>query len=434
MVERKLSLTEATALGVGLMIGASIFSIFGVGVSIAKNWLPVSFIVSAFFALCVVISYAALSKYIISNAGPMAFIFRAFGDNVWTGTLSIVYWLSYVVSISLFAKGFSGYFVPLFKLPDTKSVHLFVEILFIVFFMMLNFFGAKAVGKFETWIVLIKISILLLFITVGFLHLHVNYLTKNYSVDPLGNIIIASAVFFISYMGFGLITNASENIRYPKKNVPRAMLLSLGIVTLIYLGVAIAAVGNLSLSDLIKAKDNALAVAAYPTLGNFGFFLISIGALFSISSAMNATLFGGANVSYSLARRGDLPKFFDRKVWFNSKEGLYITAMLGIIFVSIFNIEGIATITSAASLLVYLFVILSHYKLRNLVGGNGFFILVRFFILLFTFFVILNYQIMSDIDAFYGVVISVLSCFVLEVIYRLVVQRRFKVRALTHRQ
>lgn len=64
----------------------------------------------------------------------------------------------------------------------------------------------------------------------------------------------------------------------------------------------------------MQAKENALAKAAEPFLGQFGFILISIGALFSLSSALNATIFGGANIAYSLARDGELPKNFERKL------------------------------------------------------------------------------------------------------------------------
>jgi amino acid transporter len=69
----------------------------------------------------------------------------------------------------------------------------------------------------------------------------------------------------------------------------------------------------LPLPDIIKAQENALAIAAKPFLGNFGFILVTFGALFSISSALNATIFGGANIAYSLAKDGELPKFFERK-------------------------------------------------------------------------------------------------------------------------
>jgi amino acid transporter len=106
----------------------------------------------------------------------------------------------------------------------------------------------------------------------------------------------------------------------PQKNVPKAIYYSIGIV------------GNLPIKTLIAAQDNALAIAAKPSLGTFGFILISVGALFSISSALNATLYVGANIVYSLAKEGELPEVFERKVWFKSTEGLYITTALGIIF------------------------------------------------------------------------------------------------------
>ena len=118
-------------------------------------------------------------------------------------------------------------------------------------------------------------------------------------------------------MGFGLITNASENIDNPSVNVPRAVYISIFMVILIYVSVSIVAIGNLSIPAIIKAQDNALAVAAQPFLGQAGFALLSFGALFSIASALNATLYGGANIAYSLAKDGELPDFSNAKSGLN---------------------------------------------------------------------------------------------------------------------
>ncbi len=145
----------------------------------------------------------------------------------------------------------------------------------------------------------------------------------------------------------------SENMENPQKNVPRAIIISIIIVSFIYVSVALVAVGNLSLKALIASGDNALAVAAKPFLGNFGFLLISIGALFSISSALNATLYGGGNTAYSFAKEGELPKFFERKKWFGTTEGLYITAGLGMLFALLFDIGGVAVITSSVFTVIY---------------------------------------------------------------------------------
>ena len=126
------------------------------------------------------------------------------------------------------------------------------------------------------------------------------------------------------------------------KVFPRAIFLSIGIVMVVYAAVAVTVIGNLPIPQLISAKDYALAQAAQPFLGTIGFKIIAIAALFSTASGINATLYGGANVSYALARDGQLPSVFERKVWGRGTEGLFITAGLTIVFANVFDLSGIA--------------------------------------------------------------------------------------------
>ncbi len=372
MHKGRISLIEAIAMAVGTMIGASIFSIFGVGVQIAGRDLPWAFVVSGIYAAMVAYSYGKMGSQIVSNAGPIAFILKGIGDSPLTGSLSILMWLSFVVSISLFASGFAGYFMPLIGL-SAPVLKMGVEVGIIALFGSLNYFGgSKAVGKAEFWIVLVKLSVLGVFIVAGFTVLHPSFLKPDASPAGLNGILAASIIFFLSYMGFGLVTNASENMEDPKKNVPRAIYISIIIVMIIYVGVSVAAVGSLPIADLQKYGENALAVAAEPALGRFGFLLLSIGALFSISSALNATLYGGANVAYALMKDGELPlpEEYERKEWFGEHLGLYLTGMLGMLFVLFFNIEEIASITSLIMTIIYIFVLYSHLLLADEVGGN----------------------------------------------------------------
>jgi amino acid transporter len=234
-------------------------------------------------------------------------------------------------------------------------------------------------------------------------------------------------------MGFGLVTNASENIEHPERNVPRAIYLSILIVTVVYVSVAVVAVGNLPLADLIRARDYALAEAAKPFLGKLGYLLVSFGALFSISSALNATLYGGANIAYALARDGQLPRSFERKVWFGGSEGLYLTAGLGMILAIVFNLNGIASITSAVFMVIYLFVLSSHYRLAEKFGGNRVFILFAIVMVSIVFFILMLYQWHTNRFAFIGTWIVFLASVILEVVYRAVTHRglgRRDVRAL----
>ncbi len=372
MRKGKISLVEAIAMAVGTMIGASIFSIFGVGVQIAGRDLPWAFVVSGIYAAMVAYSYGKMGSKIVSNAGPIAFILKGLGDSPLVGTLSILMWLSFVVSISLFASGFAGYFLPLIGL-SAPVVKMGVEVLVIALFGSLNYFGgAKAVGKAEFWIVLVKLTVLGVFIVAGFTVLHPGYLKPDASPTGLNGVLAASIIFFLSYMGFGLVTNASENMKDPQRNVPRAIYISIVIVMIVYIGVSVAAVGALPMGELQKFGENALAVAAEPALGQFGFLLLSIGALFSISSALNATLYGGANVAYALMKDGELPlpEEYSRKEWFSEHLGLYLTAVLGMVFALFFDIGEIASMTSLIMTVIYIFVLYAHLLLAEEVGGH----------------------------------------------------------------
>ncbi len=421
---KKLSLVEVISMAVGTMIGASIFSIFGLGAKIAGHNLPEAFILSGIYALAVAYSYAHLGGRIISNAGPIAFIIKGVGDGVITGALSILMWFTYVISIALFAKGFAGYLLPLIHISNTALNTGIVEVGIIGFFTALNFFGSKAVGKAEFYIVLIKISILLVFILGGIMYIKPGLIKPDFDAIHLKGLLNASVIFFLSYMGFGLITNASENIKNPQKNIPRAIYWSIFIVMIIYILISLVTIGNLPLPEIIKAEENALAIAAKPFLGIFGFLLISIGALFSISSALNATIFGGANVAYSLAKDGELPEIFERKVWFKSIEGLYITAGLGLFFALFFDLNAIASITSIIFTTIYIFVLISHLKLYKNYGGNKILILFNLIVLIAVFCSILVYQWNTNKGAFVTSIITFTAAVLLEYVYRKYKQRK----------
>ncbi|WP_051654193.1 APC family permease [Persephonella sp. KM09-Lau-8] len=422
---QKLGLWEAVSMAVGTMIGAGIFSILGVGAQICHSNLYIAFAIAAAVSFSVAYSYTKLGSVYISNAGPIEFILRGIGDNAITGTLSILMWFSYVVSISLFAKAFAGYFLALFHLPLTPLLISIVEVLIVAFFTALNFFGSKAVGKAEFWIVLIKLSILLSFVVLGIWSIKPEFLKPIFTPKEMINTFSAAAVLFLTYMGFGLITNASENIENPKETVPKAIYLSILIVAFVYISVAITALGNLGVEGLIKAKEYALAEAAKPFLGEIGFTLVAIGALFSTSSAINATLYGGANVAYVLAKKGHLPEIFERKVWFQEPEGLYITAVLSVLFALFFDLNGISSLISFVFLIIYLFVIFSHYRLLGEVEGKKGWVILNFIVIFTVFVILIIYQWKTQKDSFYTSFGILIFSFLFEYFYRQITRRKF---------
>ena len=427
---KKMGLWSAVSLAVGTMIGASIFSIFGLGARLAGQNLPWVFLISGGLAFLIAYSYAILGRRIISGAGPVEFILRAFGDGIVTGALSFLFWLTYVISIALFAKGFAGYLIPLLHLPASSLVQNSVEAGVVLAFMTLGLLGSSSVGRAEMFIVLVKLGILGIFIALGLSTIQPSRLEPEVTGDALWGSFTAVSVFFLSYMGFGLVTNASEHLRNASRNVPRAIYLSIIIVVVVYVMVSAVAVGNLPVTDLIRAQDNALAVAAQPFLGETGFLLISIGALFSISSALNATLYGGANVAFALARDGELPQVFERKLWFGSYLGLYLTAALGIVFAISFNIGNIASLTSSVFMTLYLFVFASHWRLRHEYGGNGLIIGIGAAGVTVVFIGLMIHQWQTSRPGFYTVWAMLAGSVLAEWLYRNRTGRQFVQRAL----
>ena len=419
MGKAKLTFWQAVALAVGTMIGASIFSIFGEGVKVAGNGLPIAFFISGIYALMVAYSYAHMGSKLISNAGPIAFIERGFGSSPVVGSLSILMWFSYVISIALFSISFAGYFLPLIHL-NYPLAYTTVEVLVVALFGALNYFGGtRAVGRFEFWIVLTKVLILLVFIVAGLWVLHPEYLKPHPSPEYFKGILTASVVFFLSYMGFGLITNVSENVVNPSKTIPRAIYASIFIVMTIYVLVSIAALGALPAEEIEKYAENALAVAARPALGNFGFFLLSLGALVSIISALNATIYTGANAAYALMKEGFIPfpEKLVRKEWMSEHTGLYLTCSLGLLFTLFFNVTSVASMISLITTVLYLGVILSHLRLCEEVGGQRGIIFFNLIVITFVAVEILIYQYRMSKLTFITTGLIFTASFLLELFY-----------------
>ena len=225
-------------------------------------------------------------------------------------------------------------------------------------------------GRSETAIVAIKVAILVLFAAVGL------WFVKPGNLSPAlwpetKSILFGAGVLFIGYEGFGLVTNAAGDMRNPSKLLPRALYTSVILVIIIYLAVSVTVSGNLSDAEIERAKDYALAQAARPFLGEFGFRLIAIAALFSTASAINATLFGSANVCYMIARDGELPRDLSRTEWRRATNGLLLTAALVVLVMLAFDLSGIAMMGSAAFLLIYAAVNAGHLRVLGQTGANA---------------------------------------------------------------
>jgi amino acid transporter len=228
------------------------------------------------------------------------------------------------------------------------------------------------------------------------------------------SILFGAGVLFIGYEGFGLITNAAGDMRDPRRVLPQALYTAVILVIGIYLAVSLTVTGNLSDAEIEHAKDYALAEAARPFLGEFGFRLIAIAALFSTASAINATLFGSANVCYMIARDGELPDKLSRTEWKDATNGLLLTAALVVVVMLVFDLSGIAMMGSAAFLLVYAAVNAGHLRVIKATGANAIIVWLSLITCLVMFVILGVYTYQQQPAAIAALVIIAAGSFVAE--------------------
>lgn len=427
MTKKTMSLWAAVSIGIGGMIGAGIFSILGVSAKISGHAMYISFIIAGLIALLCAYSYAKLGSTYPSAGGPVEFLVKEYGDGVLTGGFNVLLWVGYVFALALYARAFGGYAITF--LPSTVSgfwLNILITMIILVF-TGINFIGAKAVGKIELIIVATKVVILLIFVTAGFFFIDSSKLALS-NLPQVSNIFYGAGIVFLAYEGFGLITNAAEDMKNPKKTLPKALFLAVIITMIIYILVSLTVLGNLPIADIVNAKDYALAAAAEPFLGKIGFTFIAIAALFSTSSAINATLYGGANVSYLVAKHGELPSIFERKIWGQSTEGLFITSLIVIVFANFLNLDGIAMLGSASFLLIYGAVNIGHLKIYKETGAKPLIIIASILSCVIFFGVLVFYEIQNSPITLLLLIIVVASCFLFEIVFRRITKRTLATR------
>ena len=347
-----LGFLEATTIGIGAMVGGGIFAVLGLAVQLARGGAPLAFAGAGTVALVTAYSYTRLAVKFPSQGGTVAFLDRAFGAGLLTGTLNILLWVSYIVMLSLYAYAFGSYGATFF--PAASQVlwrHLLITAA-VLAITGLNLLSADIIGKAEDWVVGIKLIILLLFVALGFQGIDPSRLAVAAWSPPL-KLVTGGMVIFLAYEGFELIANSAGDVRNPAKDLPRAFFTAVGFVLVLYVLIAAVAVGNLPVDRIVAAKDYALAVAARPFLGQGGFVLITVAALLSTASAINATLYGAARLSYVIAKDGELPVALEKKVWNEPVEGLLITAGGTLLIANLFDISSLSTMGSAGFLLIF---------------------------------------------------------------------------------
>lgn len=368
--KENVSLWGAVSIGVGGMVGGGIFAVLGLAVMLSGGATPLSFAIAGLIALLTAYSYAKLSVAYPSRGGTVIFLDKAFGIDLLTGGLNNLLWISYIVTLSLYAVAFGNYAGTFFGGGEVGGwmSHALIST-GILLPAILNMTSASLISKTETYVVFLKVAILAAVIGFGFTDLDMARLSPQTWGD-FASIVGGGMMIFVAYEGFELIANTAPDIVEYKKTLPRAYYVSVGFVIALYILIAMVTVGALSPDQIAKASDFALAEAAKPSLGNWGFNLVATSAVLATFSAINATLYGSARLSYTIAEENELPDFLEKKVWNQPIMGLILTTVFALILANSVDLSSISTMGSAGFLILFAAVNAANFTKAPEIGSN----------------------------------------------------------------
>jgi amino acid transporter len=360
---------SAVAMGVGAMVGAGIFALLGEASTISGSAVYISFIIGGVIALFSGYSLGKLGARYPSSGGIIEYLSQAYGVGFMTGTMGVMMYFSAVVSLSLVAKAFGNYAMTF--LPDNSASALWKNTFtagIIVLFVLINLKGAKDVAVWERLTVGIKFIVLTVLSVAGITFLQPELLATSH-YPPTQDIFFSLAITFFAYEGFRVITNTAEDMPTPEKTLPRAIIVAILLVMALYVAIAFAVFGNLSVDKVIGSKDFALAEAALPIFGHLGFTIVAITALVATASSINANLYSVTNVTYQLAKDGELPSVFGKPIA-HSREGLIISGILVIMAALLLDLSEIAAVGSISILFIHTITHVGHLKIIKHTGAS----------------------------------------------------------------
>ena len=363
-------LWSVSALGIGSMVGAGIFALLGQAALMAGSDVYLSFAIGGVIALLSGYSYSRLAARFPSSGGIMDYFDRAFPSKVVAGGLSVLYLVTQIVSIAMIAKTFGAYADRL--LVGDVSIPLVANMFgsaIVIALVVINMVGSGTVGRIEELLVAAKLIILTALLLAGVPSIDPAMLRNGPTVGS-ATLFASVGLTFFAYAGYGMMTNASGHVANPAKTIPRAIFLAISVVIVLYIGLSVIVLGNISPAELARFSSTAVAQAAKPILGNAGFVVVSIGALFATSSAINASIFCALEVSRGLAEKGQLPAVFARAAWGHGTRGLVWSAGAILVMVNLFDLGAIAQVAGATFLIAYLAVFAAHWRLHGEVGGS----------------------------------------------------------------
>ena len=377
-LNRSVGALDLTAFGIGAIIGTGIFVIVGEAIGQSGPALVISFILAGVTCIFSALSYAELASTIPVCGSAYTYAYATMGELLaWIIGWDLI--LEYGVSVAAVAVGWGAYLTELLdslfglSLPDSivlppgdgGDVNLPAAFLVLAVAGVL-IAGVRESTRSNTVMVITKLAILLFFIVVAFTAFNGDHFS-DFAPNGWDGIESAAALIFFAYIGFDAVSTASEETRRPDRDLPIAIVGSLVIATVVYILVAVAAVGALP-ADELAGQDAPLAVALSEGAGlGWGADLVSFGALVAITSVVLTILYGQTRVAFSMSRDGLMPERLSR-VWERTKTPVLLTLVFAIpvaIIAAFVPLAEIAELVNIGTLFAFLIVNLAVIWLRR---------------------------------------------------------------------
>jgi amino acid transporter len=295
-------------------------------------------------------------------------------------------------------------------------------VLLILVMTALNAIGSAAVARVQSVIVTVVLVILVVFAIVTIANWNPALLAPS-GYPGVQEIIASVALTFFAFLGFGVITFTAKDLPNPARQLPRAIYFALAIATTVYVAVSLGVFGTLTADEVVRYGTTALAEAAKPTLGQAGYVLMVITALFSTTGAVNAGLYPSIGMTRHLASVGQFPPVFSRGVG-RFPTGLLVMAALAILLVIGFNLNAIASIGSAVALLVFSAVSVSHFRLFRQTGANIIVLVIGLIATLGTFVVFCTTTLVNEPTTAIALVVIIALAIVVDFGWKAAARRR----------
>jgi amino acid transporter len=370
--QSRVTVRGAAFIGIGSMVGAGIFALLGQAAGIAGSAVWLSFLLAGGVTMLLAYNVVKLGIRYPSQGGLIEYLQQGFGNG---RLLGVAAWLGYVaafvVVVAMLAVSFGSYAVSLFFSDGAWSGwdNVFASLVIVVM-TFINMIGATFVSRVASLMVVVLLGVFSVFIVVTIKD--VNFHLLAFSGYPSFSKIIASiALTFFAFLGFGVMTFTVASLRDPKRELPRAVALALGLTTATYVLISIGVFGTLTVDQAIGYGETAIAEAARPALGDAGFTLMAVAALIATAGATNGTLFGSASLTSFLAKIGQFPPLLGPESRLGKHGGLLVTAIHALILANLVDLSAIASVGSACSLVVFLLVGIAGYRLRSNTGASS---------------------------------------------------------------